>query len=109
MNTKLTPIQIGIILLALATAAIHFTLLFPDLLFILNALGYLALIAAYFLPIGLFQKYHGLIRWAFIGYTLVSILAWVAIGDKGMTLGWITKAIEVVLIVLLFLDGRRKV
>lgn len=108
MNTKFTPIQIGILLLALATAAIHFTLMFPDVMFILNALGYLAFLAAYFLPVSLFQKYHSLVRWVFIGYTLLTIFAWVAIGDKAMTLGWITKAIEVVLVALLYLDGRQK-
>ena len=108
MKTKLTPIQIAIILLALATAAIHATLLFPDMMFLMNALGYLVFLGLYFLPMGLFQKYHRLVRWGFIAYTLVTILAWVAIGDKGMTLGWITKAIEVALIALLFLDGRQE-
>ena len=108
MKTKITPIQVGIIVLGLATAAIHVTLLFPDTLFILNALGYLTLLGLYFLPVGLFQKYHSLVRWGFIAFTLVTILAWVAMGDKGMMLGWITKGIEVALIVLLFLDGRRE-
>jgi hypothetical protein len=108
MKNKLTPIQIGIIVLGLATAAIHMSLLFPDPLFIMNSLGYLTLLGLYFLPIGLFQKYHRLVRWGFIAFTLVTILGWVLIGDKGMMLGWITKAIEVGLIVLLFLDGRRE-
>ena len=108
MNTKFTPIWIGIILLTLATAAIHFTLMFPDRMFILNALGYLTLLAVYFLPVSLFQRYHSLLRWVYIGYALLTILAWVAIGDKAMALGWVTKAIEVVLVVLLFLDGRQE-
>jgi len=108
MNSKITPIQIAIILLALATAAIHASLLFPDVMFLLNALGYLTFLGLYFLPVGLFQRYHKLVRWGFIAFTLVTILAWVAIGDKGMSLGWITKAIEVLLVVLLFLDGRRE-
>ena len=45
-SPRLNAVQIGIILTALATALIHFSLLFPDLLFILNGLGYLSLLAA---------------------------------------------------------------
>lgn len=111
MKSKITPIQIAIILLALATAAIHAYLayqLFPDVMFSLNVLGYLGLLGLYFLPIDLFRRYHKLVRWGFIAYTLVTILAWVAIGDKSDMLGWITKAIEVSLVVLLFLDGRQE-
>lgn len=106
-ESGIRPIQVGIILLGLAAALIHFTLLFPDVLFILNGLGYLALLGAYILPISFFQERRGLVRWAFIGYTLITLLAWVAIGDKNFLLGWITAAIEVLLIVLLWLDGRR--
>jgi len=107
MNIKLGPLQIGIVLLTLVTAAIHFTLLFPDVMFILNALGYLTLLAAYFLPIPWAVNHHNLVRWVFIGFTLVTILAWVAIGDKswpGGALGYITKLDELILVVLLFMD-----
>jgi hypothetical protein len=75
-------------------------------MFILNGLGYLALLAAYFLPISFLQKNHALVRWAFIGFTLVTILAWVAIGDKTYLLGYITKLIEIALIVLLWMDRK---
>ena len=107
--TRLGPVQIGIILLALATAAIHFTLLFPDVMFILNALGYLGLLAAYFLPIPFFREKHGLVRWAFMAFTAVTILAWVAMGDKswpGGALGYFTKTIELVLLALLWQDRK---
>jgi hypothetical protein len=113
MNTessRLSAVQIGIIILTLATALIHFSLLFPDVLFILNGLGYLALLAAYFLPIDLARNNHNLVRWLFIIFTAVTILGWVAIGDKSWpagALGYVTKLIEVVLIVLLVVDGRR--
>lgn len=113
MSTKqpsFGAVQIGIIILAVATAVIHFSLLFPDVLFILNGLGYLTLLVLYFLPIGIFQQRHNLVRWAFILFTGVTILGWVAIGDKSWpasALGYITKLIEVLLIVLLVLDGRR--
>jgi hypothetical protein len=78
-------------------------------MFILNGLGYLGLLAAYFLPIPFAKDNHGLVRWAFIGYTLVTILAWVAIGDKswpGGALGYIAKTIEVLLIASLWIDSR---
>jgi len=96
-----------IVLLTLATAGIHLSLLFPDPMFIMNAIGYLVLLAAYFLPVSIFRKYHALVRWVFIGFTLVTILAWVLIGDKswpGGALGYITKAIEFLLVIFLFTD-----
>ena len=103
MGTK----QIAIIVLTLGTALIHFSLLFPDVLFILNGLGYLALLAAYFLPLPFTKNNHSLVRWVFIGYTIVTILAWIAIGDKswpGSALGYITKLIEIALVILLWSD-----
>ena len=106
-SPRLNAVQIGIILTALATALIHFSLLFPDLLFILNGLGYLSLLAAYFMPIDIARKSHNLVRWLFIAFTLVTILAWVAIGDKSWpagSLGYLTKLIEIVLIILLLVD-----
>ena len=109
-SKRLSVVQIGILLATLATAAIHFSLLFPDVLFILNALGYLTLLAAYFLPFDLTRKYHNLVRWLFMGFTLVTILGWVAIGDKSWpagSLGYITKLIEVVLIGLLLVDRQQ--
>jgi hypothetical protein len=109
MKSKLTPIQIAIILLALATAAIHAILSSTaGTLFLLNALGYLTFLGLFFLPVSLFQRYHKLVRWGFIAFALVTILAWVLKGDPGNPVGWITKAIEVALVVLLFLDGRQE-
>ena len=102
-------LQIGIFILTMTTALIHIYLNFPDVLFILNGLGYLTLLAVYFLPIGMFQERHNLVRWGFIIFTAATILGWVAIGDKswpGGALGYITKIIEVLLIILLVVDGR---
>lgn len=105
-TSRTSILTIGIILLTLATAVIHISLLFPDTLFILNGLGYLALLGAYlFLP-----RYRGAVRWVLMAYTAVGILAWVMIGEKSWpegALGYITKGIEVLLILLLWLDGRR--
>ena len=100
-------LHVGILLLTLVTASIHFSLLFPDPLFILNGLGYLSLLGAYFLPIPFFQRNHRLVRWAFMGFILVTILAWIAIGDKSWpagALGYFTKTVEVALLILLWND-----
>lgn len=92
--------------LTLVTAVIHFTLLFPDVLFILNGLGYLGLLAGlYFLPQLAGQR--ALIRWVFIGYTALTIILFFVMNPERPPLGLFTKAVEAVLIALLFMDGRQ--
>ena len=84
---KFTSKQYGIIGMALITAVLHLLAafdkqLFPagaDPLFILNGLGYLGLLGAYFLPISFFQNKHGIVRWAFIGFAILKIAAWIFI------------------------------
>lgn len=84
---KLTGIQIGIILTVLVTATLHLAAAFdkllfpdgPDPLFILNGLGYLGLLGAYFLPIPFFQQRHNLVRWTLIAFAIVTIIAWLFI------------------------------
>ena len=96
-----------IAVLTLLTAGIHFTLLFPDFLFILNGLGYLTLLAAYILPLPIVRDNRGLVRWAYIGFTVVTIVAWLAIGNKslpGAALGYATKIIEILLVIALLSD-----
>jgi hypothetical protein len=107
-ETGFGALQAGIALLTLATAIIHITLLFPDVLFILNGLGYLVLLALYFLPIQFARANHNLIRWVFIGYTAVTIVLWAVMNfpDHYNVLGFVTKAIEAVLIILLLADRR---
>jgi len=101
--------QIVIAILTLATAGIHFSLLFPDVMFILNGLGYLALLAAYFLPLPIAKDNPRLVRLAFMAYVMVTILAWVVMGEKswpaGM-MGYVTKLIEIALLGLLWSDRR---
>ncbi|MCX8062266.1 MAG: hypothetical protein N3D16_06760 [Anaerolineales bacterium] len=102
---KLTPYRIAIIILTLATAFIHFSLLFPDTLFILNGLGYLAFLVAYFVPVELARQNHRWVKTGFVVYTVITILAWVAIGtNPPTTLGLITKIIEVLLVICLLSD-----
>jgi hypothetical protein len=104
------PVQIGIIVLTLATAMIHFALNFMmgklDILFTLNGLGYLVLLAALFLPLPLVRRYRSLVRIVFIVYTLVTIAMWAAFGMRDV-LGYTTKAIEMALVALLVVDRSR--
>lgn len=105
---------IGIIILTLATALIHAALAFSALrlgdmttfsMFILNGLGYLTLLAAYYLPLPIARDYPKLVRWAFVAFTAVTILGWVAFGERNWV-GYGDKLIELALIVLLLTDRR---
>jgi hypothetical protein len=106
-GTKFGALQLSILLLGLATAAIHGVLLNImmgklDLLFTLNGIGFLVLLMAYFLP--QFKPLHSLVRWGLIAFTAVTIIAWVFLGARE-TLGYVTKLIEVGLIVALLIDS----
>ena len=100
-------IRIGVVLLTLTTATVHLSLLFPDPAFILNGgLGYLALLVALYLPIARLVPYRRAVRWALIGYAVLTLLLWVAIGER-TPLGYATTADELALVALLVLEGRR--
>ena len=109
---KLTGKHYGIIIFTLATALLHLSL-FPQLGFdpiFLNGFGYLALLGAYFLPIPFFQQRHKLVWWALFGYTLLTIILWIILGDKqfvpgtSSAIGYYAKAAEVILLAFLWAD-----
>ena len=102
-----TAVRAGIIVLTLATALIHLQLNFPDPVFIMNGLGYLTLLAALYLPIPRLSRYRNLTRWALIGFTALTIFLWILFGAR-IPIGYIDKAIEIALIVLLLLDARHR-
>jgi len=106
-------LKMGIIILTLATAAIHFTvgMLDPEIrvLFSLNALGYLSLLAGLYLPIPLLQNRRHWVRWALIAYAALTIglwVVWVVMNGEATMAGIITNLIEIGLIVLLWQEGR---
>ncbi|MCA1718109.1 MAG: hypothetical protein LC781_15255 [Actinobacteria bacterium] len=101
-------VGIGIFLLALGTAAIHLYLglSFGNMLFVLNGLGYLGLLAALQLPIPQLARFRPIARWALAGYTALTIVLYF-IDNPGMTIGYVDKAIEVALIALLLADAYR--
>jgi len=106
---NLTAKHYGIILAALATAILHLTL-FPDPIFTLNGLGYLGLLGAYLLPIAFFQQRHNLVWWAFAGYTVLTIVLWLILGDKhfvagtSSATGYYAKTAEIILLIFLWSD-----
>jgi len=109
---KLTARHYGIILFGLATALLHLSLyssLGFDPIF-LNGFGYLALLLAYFLPIAFLQRNHKWAWWALFGYTILTIILWVLLGDhhfvfgQQSAIGFYAKAVELLLLVCLWLD-----
>lgn len=104
-----------IVLLTLFTAGVHLIVLnlsilqvkgSIDLLFTLNGLGYLALLGAllFNFPAGR----ERLVHYAFMGYTFVTILAWLFLnGDFGDPVGLSTKAAEALLIIFLWMHLQR--
>jgi hypothetical protein len=84
---KLTAKHYGILVLGLFTAILHLLaavdkILFPegpDPIFLLNGLGYIGLLGAYFLPIKFFQDRHKLVWWVLFVYVIVTIIAWLVI------------------------------
>ncbi len=99
-------LQIGIVVLTLGTAFIHLSLNFPDPGFIVAGLGYLALLAALYLPVPQLAHHQNVVRWVLIGYTALAIFLWILLGER-TPIGYTDKAIEVALIVLLLLEARR--
>jgi hypothetical protein len=94
----------AILALTLTTAYIHFSL--GGVLFTLNALGYAGLAAALLagsLPIPLISSLTWLPRVGLAGFTAVTIGAYLVIGPY-FGLGWIAKAVEVGILILLAVD-----
>jgi len=75
-------------------------------LFLLNGIGYLVLVGALYLP--QLRQYQTTVRWLLIAFAAVTIIMYFAIaGVRFNPVGYLTKAVEVVLIILLLIDGRR--
>jgi hypothetical protein len=112
---KLTLKHYGIILFALITAGLHLSL-FPDFSFVLNGIGYITLLAVYFLPIPLLQEreYHEIAWWGLVIYTITTIVLWVFIGDWHFVLGtssatgYYAKTDELLLLSCLWADKPKK-
>ena len=129
-TTRFGPLQVAICVLALATAAVHIylgvitnvmvatqpeataaaggaaALGFFAALFYLDGLAYIVLTAALYHPA--FARFRRLTRWALIALTAATIVAYFAlIQGHYDAMGIGDKVAEVVLIVLLVMEGRR--
>lgn len=98
--------QVAIVVLALATALIHIWLAMPETMvaFYLNGAGYIALVIALYLP--LLSRWKRLARILLIGYTLLTIVLWLLIGEQNL-LAYADKLVEVLLVILLVLEWRQ--
>jgi len=109
---NLAPRHYGIIISTLATAYLHLSL-YPilglDPIF-LNGFGYLALLGAYFLAIPFFQQRHKLVWWGMVGYTALTFVLWLILGEKNFyasassAIGYYAKVAEVFLLGFLWAD-----
>jgi hypothetical protein len=102
-STAAAVLRIVIVVLALGTAYIHATL--GGLLFTLNAIGYTGIALAMVLP-GPFAGARWLIRLALIGFTVATIVGWVAFGAR-FSLAYVDKVIELGLILALVIETWR--
>jgi hypothetical protein len=115
-----TFLSVGIVLLTLFTAGCHLFLGVNGLrrplniftvLFLLNGLGYLTLLAALTLPISQLSSYRPLLRRVLAGYAALTIASWVFVvivfHFGAIPLAYFTKADELALIFVLWLAGRQ--
>ena len=106
---------VGIFLLTVATAGIHLYLALTAIsymglnsgvmLFILNGLGYLGLLAVLQLPIPQLARFRGAARWALVAFAALTIVLFFVMAPEYTILGYVDKAIEVALIALLITDA----
>jgi hypothetical protein len=98
----------AIVELTLTTALIHLTL--GGFLFTMNGLGYVglaaAIVVATVVPHHLVRRYSWVPRVGLAAYCLLTIGAYLVIGPYFL-LGWITKAIEVAVVLLVAADLMR--
>jgi hypothetical protein len=106
---------VGIFVLTLATAVIHLYLAltaigsmgfnFGVMLFILNGLGYLGLVAVLQLPIRQLARFRSAARWVLVAFTALTIVLFFVMAPTYTLIGYVDKAIEVALIALLLVDA----
>lgn len=116
--------RVAIIVLTLFTAIVHVWLGLGFLdsggwAFVLNGAGYITLLILYLLDWQPLVRLRWIVRWLFIAYTAVTVIAWLFIGTGSpfagpvamsaqTLLAYADKAAEVALIALLWLDGQRR-
>jgi hypothetical protein len=107
---KHSTLHAVILVSGLITGLVHLVLLSVQLgelsvLFVLNGLGYLTLLGAFFWNPPIVASRRSLMHYAFIAYAAVTILAWIPAGSRTPT-GYLTKLDELVLIAALVMHLR---
>jgi len=106
-----SSVNVSIFMLTLITAGAHLYLAAqPDealrFWFLLNGLGYLVILTAYFWPLR--KSFHRIVGWGMLGYVLLTVVLWFFLGSlREGTLDPFdatVKAVEITLAVQLFLD-----
>ncbi len=108
-------LRIAITILTVLTAGIHLLLVFAAagqgdmttvVMFSLNGLGYLALLAALLLNLPMLAGRERLVHYAFIAYTAVTIVGYFAVNGAGSfsnPIGLFDKLVEILLVAALWL------
>jgi hypothetical protein len=108
--------SIVIALLTLFTAVVHLSFFINDptggVIYLLNAVGYVGLLALLYLPVPALASFRRPVRWALMGFAAVTIVAYIIFSvthnEWTVPLGPITKVVEVVLIGLLLREDGKK-
>ncbi len=108
-------LRVGIFLLTMATAVFHlflgfsaipyYGLNFGVVLFILNGLGYLGLLAVLQLQFQQLARFRSAARWTLVAYAALTIVLFFVMAPFYTFIGYLDKAIEVALIALLIADA----
>ena len=118
---RIGPVQIGVILLALAVGIIHLYFIFTEgvlsglppeqqmgpffqILFIGNFLGFVTLVLALYLPLSWLTRFRPVVRILMISIALAAIVSYFRVGFYE-TLGNVTQGIEAGLIALVAVDA----
>jgi len=107
---KHSTLHTVILITGLITGLVHLVLLSVQLgelsvLFVLNGLGYLTLLGAFFWNPPFLAGRRSLVHYLFIGYAAVTVLAWIPLGSRTPT-GYLTKLDELVLIAAMVMHLR---
>jgi hypothetical protein len=109
-------LRILIVMFGLATALVHLWLFYggfargrPNYLFLVNSVGYLVLLGAFWWTQASTDQVRRLVHYLFMAFAAGSIVAWIVVngGRFFLALSIFDKVIEVLLIVALWLHLRR--
>lgn len=107
-----TNLRLGILILGLATAFIHLSLNLGglQLIMLLNGVGYLVLTGLTYLEPAQVRPYRTLLHYGFMAYAVATIAAYFFTypTPPWNVLGLVTKGIELVLIVFLWMHLKAK-